>query len=607
MRTFLSFLFLALSFTIFGQNKKILLIGIDGCESSALQAANTPNIDELILESVYSLEAITEAPTWSGVGWSSMLTGVRRKKHGVSDNAFGGKNYDEFPHFIDRIETMLPEINTSSVAVWHPINNEIVQLADEEYNMSSDLEALAQANLLLEVESMDIVSVYFDEVDGVGHAYGFDQSVPEYIAEIEVKDSYVGSLMSSIKQRPNYDNEDWLVLISTDHGGNFSGHGGPSIEEREVFVIAHKKGLAQTELKSSVNTASINQSVYLTNTDQFIHTAKVDEYQFGESQDFTLSIQVKLSSDLSGDPAIISNKDWNSGLNPGFAISVTYPNGPQWKFNLGDGTNRIDLEGKAIVDNEWHELLVSCDRDGLASIYDDGALVRQDSMNFIGNINTDFGINFGQDGSGVYGIPLNGSIGDVKIWNRAFTEKEIKETYCQELNEDHPFYDQLIGYWKINDANNTSIVDHSSVGNNAIVLGNPIWTDAVEEVNCISYGSSPTIMDIAVTALDHMCVDIDPLWLLDGNSLLEACVASSSHQLHTRAFTIYPNPGFDQLFIDHPYSEKIEIKIFDLKGRLVFSQMLNTNSIDIDQLKSGVYSIQLSTTNGSVYQKFMKM
>lgn len=94
-------LLLLLTGSMFAQSTpKVLILGIDGCRPDALQAAATPNIDGLLQESVYSYDALTEGPTWSGVGWSGMLTGVWLAKHGVTDNSFSGSNFAAYPHFM---------------------------------------------------------------------------------------------------------------------------------------------------------------------------------------------------------------------------------------------------------------------------------------------------------------------------------------------------------------------------------------------------------------------------------------------------------------------------------------------------------------------------
>ena len=79
--------------------KHVLVIGIDGCRSDALQAANVPNLKTLIDRGTVCYQVIsggelgtkTQQPTSSGPGWSSILTGVWCDKHGVSDNKFDGQ------------------------------------------------------------------------------------------------------------------------------------------------------------------------------------------------------------------------------------------------------------------------------------------------------------------------------------------------------------------------------------------------------------------------------------------------------------------------------------------------------------------------------------
>ena len=74
--------------SIFALDKKLLFIGIDGCRADALEVANTPVMDGLIQNGFYidnALCSINGQPTFSGPGWSSMITGVWMDIHGVSE------------------------------------------------------------------------------------------------------------------------------------------------------------------------------------------------------------------------------------------------------------------------------------------------------------------------------------------------------------------------------------------------------------------------------------------------------------------------------------------------------------------------------------------
>src|SRR5262249_44790361 len=48
-------------------------------------------------------------------------------------------------------------------------------------------------------------------------------------------DERVGRLLDALAKRPR--TEDWLILVSTDHGGKGKGHGKNTPEERTIFVI----------------------------------------------------------------------------------------------------------------------------------------------------------------------------------------------------------------------------------------------------------------------------------------------------------------------------------------------------------------------------------
>src|SRR5580765_8521405 len=95
----------AISFADEPKVKKVLYIGLDGTRFDAIEKADTPNLDALMKDGIYSDTCLIlgdryqKNDTISGPGWSSILTGVWADKHGVHDNSFLGSHYKEFPHF----------------------------------------------------------------------------------------------------------------------------------------------------------------------------------------------------------------------------------------------------------------------------------------------------------------------------------------------------------------------------------------------------------------------------------------------------------------------------------------------------------------------------
>ncbi|CAA6820240.1 MAG: Type I phosphodiesterase / nucleotide pyrophosphatase [uncultured Aureispira sp.] len=230
--------------------KKVLLIGIDGCRSDALQAANTPNLDQLIANSRYSWTLDRgNTDTWSGAGWSTMLTGVWPAKHGVKDNWYVGKNYGEYPHFLCRVKETSDCFKTASIVHYTAINDEIVAPCntDELRDYDKDANVTEAVTNYLNDCNMDVIFAHFDGVDHAGHSRGFHPSIPEYIDAIETVDADLKPILDAVYEREANHNEDWLIIVSTDHGGTIEGaHGGEdnNVDVTRVFGIFRTKNTA---------------------------------------------------------------------------------------------------------------------------------------------------------------------------------------------------------------------------------------------------------------------------------------------------------------------------------------------------------------------------
>jgi predicted AlkP superfamily pyrophosphatase or phosphodiesterase len=232
----------------------VLVIGIDGVRVDTLQQADTPTLDALIAEGTVTYDAFaggelgaaTEQPTFSGPGWSSILTGVWIDKHGVQLNVFDDANFEQYPHFFARVREKKPDTYLSSFVTWGPINEGIVSSAgaDEEFwpnepndSAQGDIEVTAAVVAHLGAEDPDVVFVQLDEVDHQGHVAGFAPDVQQYVDALETVDAQIGEMRDAVRVRPTYASESWLILVTTDHGGIGRGHGGQTDEERTIFIV----------------------------------------------------------------------------------------------------------------------------------------------------------------------------------------------------------------------------------------------------------------------------------------------------------------------------------------------------------------------------------
>jgi len=230
---------------------KVLLIGIDGVRPDILAEVSTPKLDALAAGGAFTARARTGMPSVSGPGWSSMLTGAWPEKHGVVNNDFTGKRYDLFPDFLTRIEQVRPDLNTFAVADWKPLlwaEDGVPTVSDrvdvkhvlDGYEMGwpeADERSVQLAIEHLRTADPDAMLVYLGNPDEASHEH--ESIGQEYRDAIALADAQVGRLVAAVQARATYAREDWLILVSTDHGRTADGdHGGDTPEELAIFFLA---------------------------------------------------------------------------------------------------------------------------------------------------------------------------------------------------------------------------------------------------------------------------------------------------------------------------------------------------------------------------------
>ncbi|MFI1449320.1 alkaline phosphatase family protein [Streptomyces virginiae] len=252
---------------------KVLVIGIDGAVLDRVKVAAAPNLNGLMAQGLTARSTLYAGPmaaTSSGPGWSTIATGVWPDKHGVKDNSFIGKNYAAHPDFLTRIENAKPALNTYAAADWEPITStdqngpifsskvdkRLSLKGDRDGYRTEDPKVAAAAAAELRDQNPDAAFVYLGEIDAAGHSYG--AASQQYLDTIARVDTLVGQLLTAVKNRPTYAQENWKILVSTDHGHTDSGgHGGSTIQERGTFVIAKGPGIPAGSVRSDVRLVDV--------------------------------------------------------------------------------------------------------------------------------------------------------------------------------------------------------------------------------------------------------------------------------------------------------------------------------------------------------------
>lgn len=230
--------------------KKVLIITIDGCRPDALLAARTPHMDKLWQNGAFSFLARTDPITVSGPSFTSMLTGVWHEKHNVLSNAYEDPHEEEYPHLFHRIKAQRPKLILHSVVWWQEIHL-ILQPGDADHlEVHMDDKRVTELSAKsLSDSNPDVLFVHLNDVDAAGHKHGYGPQLKDYLAAIEAADGMVGTILEALHARPAYDREDWLVMVTTDHGGlPNKTHGTDTPQERTVFLFANGPSVTPGEL-----------------------------------------------------------------------------------------------------------------------------------------------------------------------------------------------------------------------------------------------------------------------------------------------------------------------------------------------------------------------
>jgi predicted AlkP superfamily pyrophosphatase or phosphodiesterase len=231
------------------KSRHVLIITVDGARADVVKSAKTPNMKALAAGGTVTWDGFaggvlgtpTRQNTASLASYNSILTGVWANKHKATRMLKGRPlppDHANYPCFFKRLKEANPKAYCSSIVNWPVINTQsMVPEADLKAKGKNDADVVQIASKHLQEANPDVLFIQLDETDGAGHGSGYSPDSPKYVEAIEKADKHVGDLVAAVKNRKTYANEDWLIIVLSDHGGKGSTHGGDSPEERTIFII----------------------------------------------------------------------------------------------------------------------------------------------------------------------------------------------------------------------------------------------------------------------------------------------------------------------------------------------------------------------------------
>lgn len=505
--------------------KYVVVVGVDGA-GAFFKEAVTPHLDEIFANGAVTYEAITSTPSISAQSWGSLLHGVTPEFHGLDNTLASSTPYptdSPFPSVFRAIREQMPDAQLASFCNWNAINVGIIEDGIDVYKGTSSADVRVIRDAVDYVEELveagkDAPALLFlqlDEADAAGHSSGYGTTA--HLNKIKQQDTWINRLYEAYGEMGLL--EDTLFIVTTDHGGIGTSHGGSTDSEMKIMfaatgktvekgtigemgirdtasIVLYALGLEQPDTWTSRVPSGLFEGVvagerpvyeiesgnrvhenqptpeagsaahvsnFITDKDLLYYLTfdgdVTDEMgaastqheklyfvegYFGEAvslvdghvsipdyapgtDSFSVALWVNTMG-VNSDPALFSNKDWNDGHNNGYILAMT---SSQLKFNMGDGSNRMDMVKQLPLDYKtgWMHITLVVDRQaGEVKIsVDFGAFQTMAIPEELKDISLDAftTLNIGQDGTGSYSAATSATVDEFMLFDGVLTGGDL--------------------------------------------------------------------------------------------------------------------------------------------------------------------------------------
>lgn len=244
--------------------KKAIVIGYDGCRADTLSLAE--NADDSAILTLKNAGGhaylhycggvpypyINTQATSTAPGWCSMMTGAWADVHGITKNG-QPKSNDHLTMLTTLVQSgtiassafyvsWSGHFGKESATYW-PEKQYVEQNSIAAKFLSASDDAGTLENVLTDLHQADCTDFIFsilEYTDHEGHSSGFGLQNKKYAAAFRDAETAGKAILDAIAARETYETEDWLILITTDHGGYNLNHGRCTIHERYTFLVSNK-------------------------------------------------------------------------------------------------------------------------------------------------------------------------------------------------------------------------------------------------------------------------------------------------------------------------------------------------------------------------------
>ncbi|WP_270539207.1 LamG-like jellyroll fold domain-containing protein [Bacteroides zhangwenhongii] len=470
----------------------VLLIVMDGASGKAVQQAynisKTPNLRAMAPHSKYSFNGLADSKKdmvkfTNDRGWANVLTGVTSHGIGTTDEVTGTeKEIDQL--YAPSLPVLLKQKNSKLVFSLYASTSSFYDAfkkdIDHAENAGDDNEVTEQVVGELQRSDKvpsDLIIAQFDGIRKAGQEERFyiEQegeivATDGVVSAIQTVDGYIGQIMNALKSRPNFAGENWLVIITSNYGGE-------PMEEteatyyydylnRNTFTMMYNEK-ASTQLLLKPSSETLNYEYYTTVFSNRKYAQILDPTLFNmdtqeQKNSYTLQFMFMTTK--------VNSSGWWTFVSKG---SGAYYPGKGWAVHAQYGNYNIDAGGRyysnaPVNDGNWHVLTFVFDTEKKKlRIYTDGVMGSENPLpTTLNDVGDPLIIGHMKDSD-----PINGPfcVSNLQFYNVALPEDFIKKncgkTRLEELKNE--YWDNLLGYWpndREEDFQKELIYDYSQYG-----------------------------------------------------------------------------------------------------------------------------------------------
>lgn len=527
--------------------RKVLVIAVDGLVGAELQKEVPENIARLLEHAKYSFESIADENTADAASWASLVTGVGSASHHITTDSYLPTPDPEHPHGEDpffpslffRIAEQAPRLSTIAVTQEAGLANIMLMDAGKTILLNEDQAVTTSVLTELTERDPDVLLAQYTSVLKAGVASSFSYESEAYKAAVKQVDAHIGELVAAVQQRELYNREEWLIVVTSNHGGLENSYGGSSFQERNTVTIYNHKNFVSQELIADVfvaprffgydlnNPASENA---MRGRNTVVPTEEV-QYNIANTGELTVEAKIKVNKNADGNysygyPPFLSKTNARTGATNGWSF---FRAGNNVNFWVADGGSSMEISGGPVgVDEQWAHISATFSRIGgvpTAKLYVNGTQVatKENAAMNVAAMESLSPLTLGFQQEVFTTQYLDQYMADVHIWNVALNDDEIlANARTVGVAEDHPRKANLVGYWPLDDGGD--VFKNHVEGMPDI----PVWGKANYNVfgNNLPY-VDPTqailfkSQDLMPQVLYWLNIDVRDNWAIEGQNYLK--------------------------------------------------------------------------------------